>query len=354
MPNAQGNPTVGDPDYVAPAQSGGLINTATTPVAGTVTGFTPASTSAVTADSTGYDATKVNVAPDQTVASNISGIVAADSPLMQQAASRAMQQSNARGLLNSTQAISAGQSAVYDAAMPIASQDAATYNTAALANANAANTASQFTAGAKNTAANLNAQLGTGVNSANAAATNTALGQQAAATNTSALSAQQAVDQTARDSAATLAATNAAAKLATTNTARDSAATLAATNTATALAATNTAAATAKAAADTAMQTADQTFKTAYQTADAKTKEALAGIEADYKTLMQTSSSAGDLYKSTMVTMSQIMQDPNMDSTSKQTAINNITKGLKSGLAFLGSVNGIDVTALLPTEPLPT
>ena len=84
-----------------------------------------------------------DVAQNQTVANQISQIISADSPLMQQARMRAMQSANARGLLNSTMAASAGESALYDAAMPIAQQDASTYASAAQFNADANNTFSR-------------------------------------------------------------------------------------------------------------------------------------------------------------------------------------------------------------------
>lgn len=81
-----------------------------------------------------------NVAPNQTVQSQLEQVIAADSPLMQQARTRALQQANQRGLLNSSMAVTAGQSAVLDAATPIAQQDASTYSDAARFNADATNT----------------------------------------------------------------------------------------------------------------------------------------------------------------------------------------------------------------------
>lgn len=89
------------------------------------------------------NATPWQVAQNQTVAKQIEQIIAADSPLMQQARMRALQAANQRGLLNSSMAVSAGESALYDAAMPIAQQDAATYADAARFNADATNTFSR-------------------------------------------------------------------------------------------------------------------------------------------------------------------------------------------------------------------
>lgn len=83
------------------------------------------------------------VKPNQTVQDQLQQIIAADSPLMQQARARALQSANARGLLNSSMAITAGDSALYDAAMPIAQQDASTYADAAKFNTGELNTFSR-------------------------------------------------------------------------------------------------------------------------------------------------------------------------------------------------------------------
>jgi hypothetical protein len=88
---------------------------------------------------------KVNVTPDATVEGRTAGIIASNSPLMQLAESRALQQANGRGLLNSSLAVGAGQNAVMDAATGIARQDAQTS-----ANANAANAEALNKAGAAN------------------------------------------------------------------------------------------------------------------------------------------------------------------------------------------------------------
>lgn len=65
--------------------------------------------------------------PQQTVAGQLKGIISEDSPLMQQAARRAREAANARGLLNSSIAVGEAQQAVIREALPIAQQDAATW-----------------------------------------------------------------------------------------------------------------------------------------------------------------------------------------------------------------------------------
>lgn len=84
--------------------------------------------------------TRWDVAPNETVRSQLQQIIADDSPLMQQARARALQTANTRGLLNSSMAMTAADSAMYDAAMPIAQQDASTYARAGEFNASTANT----------------------------------------------------------------------------------------------------------------------------------------------------------------------------------------------------------------------
>lgn len=182
----------------------GLINTApglastttgNTPTGGgagsPVTGYTPASGTASTAATAAYDPKAFQVTPDQTVVSNIKNIIDSGSPLMQQAESRAKDLMNSRGLINSSQAITAGQSAVIGAATPIAQQDAATYGAAATNTTNAQNQALSAEAAAKNTAGLQNAQLETGTSQFNAGQTNAANAAAAGASNTVALQAQQ-------------------------------------------------------------------------------------------------------------------------------------------------------------------
>jgi len=96
------------------------------------------------------DPTMVNMTSDQTVEGRSAGIIAKNSPLMQLAETRANQQANARGLINSSMAVGAGQTAVLDRATDIAKSDAATAAHTAQINANAANTAKSLNAAATN------------------------------------------------------------------------------------------------------------------------------------------------------------------------------------------------------------
>lgn len=165
------NTALNTQDYTDPAQAAptGLINTQATTQA-------PAAT---------YTGTQANAAdwqvqPNQTVQSQVKDIIAENSPLMQQAETRALQKANSRGLMNSSIAVGAGQSALYDAATPIAAADAATYARAgefnagakqqtSLANQASTNTADQFNASSTNQVNSQNSQLQTNVALNNAA-----------------------------------------------------------------------------------------------------------------------------------------------------------------------------------------
>ena len=115
--------------------------------ASTSSGASSSSTSTA-APKTGFNLSNVagpsewDVAGNQTVANQLTNLMASDNPLLQQARARAMQQSNARGLSNSSIAQTAGDAAAYDAMMEVARQDASTNATAAQTNTAAKN---QFT-----------------------------------------------------------------------------------------------------------------------------------------------------------------------------------------------------------------
>ena len=79
------------------------------------------------------------VTSKQTVQQQAADIIAKDSPLMQQARGRAMQQMNERGLINSSLGVQAAQDAVMERALQIAQPDAATNAQAAQFNANQGN-----------------------------------------------------------------------------------------------------------------------------------------------------------------------------------------------------------------------
>lgn len=116
---------------ISPESLNQLMGNRTAPI-------TTASTSASGSAELGSP-TRWNVDPTQTVEGRIQSIINPNNPLMQQARTRAMEQANARGLMNSSLAATAGESAMIDAAMPIAQADAATFAKSASYNADQSN-----------------------------------------------------------------------------------------------------------------------------------------------------------------------------------------------------------------------
>ena len=125
------NPATGidDPFYAPPSTPGATTTGATGLIdapATTTTPATPAPTS-TTPNTPVYGAPTTqgwNVTDQQTVEGRVKGLIDANSPLMQQAATTGLQQANARGLANSSMAVGASQAEVLKAAVPIATADA--------------------------------------------------------------------------------------------------------------------------------------------------------------------------------------------------------------------------------------
>jgi len=148
-----------------------------------VTGYNAAQATAAQAKPTSYTPQSFTVTPGQTVAGQLKDILSSGSPLLEQAQASAREQMNARGLLNSTMAISAGQQGLINAALPIAAADAATNERAATNTVQAGNQALATNAGAANTASLQNSQLETQTGQFNAGQTNAALSQASQASN---------------------------------------------------------------------------------------------------------------------------------------------------------------------------
>lgn len=143
----------------------------------------------------GYDPTKWSVDNPQTVSGQLSGLLSKGSPLLDQAQARSNMQMNQRGLLNSSMAIGAGQAALYQAALPIATADAQTYAQAGNFNANASNAANQFNTAATNQQTLANQQFENQSREYGATATNQANAANQAAYNQQVLANQQASNQ---------------------------------------------------------------------------------------------------------------------------------------------------------------
>lgn len=169
-------PSQPGPESTTPSPStSGIINAVAPPIPQAPAPYTANQATPKDATSVGYTPEGFRVDKPQTVQGQMDDITRKDSPLMQQADTRARQKAAARGGLNGTLYAGTAQNELMAAALPIAQQDASTFNAANTNTVNAKNAALNFKAGADNDTSKLNAQLGTNVSLANAESANKAL-----------------------------------------------------------------------------------------------------------------------------------------------------------------------------------
>ena len=115
---------------------------------------------AVTGEAASYNADTREVKDNATVRGQLMQLLDDNGKYMRNARTRSNEAANSRGLLNSSMAIGAGERAAIESAMPIATQDANTYDTRARTNMDAVNTERRFNAGNEQQMglANMNAQ----------------------------------------------------------------------------------------------------------------------------------------------------------------------------------------------------
>jgi len=315
----------------------GQVQNATAATADNPLGTTQASTynpSTATASNAGLS--QVTVDPNQTVAGQLATDMSVNSPLMQQAKAQSLDSMNGRGLINSSMAIGAGQGALYDKALQIATPDASTYANAATNNAQMANTNAQFNAGNQTQVSEAN------TNSLNTAgAFNAGQTQQASSQNATFQNALQSQNLQNEQQANI---TNAGAF----NTALQSDAAsqmqakLANQQTTNQVVTQNLDSAFKASVANTSGQTQLQ-----LQDLQSQTSQTLANIQATYQTTMQTSSSASQLYQQSVKNITAIAQDPTLDATSKQAAIAQQTQMLNDGMNLFGQLNNLGIGQIL-------
>lgn len=350
---------------------------------------------AATAGSQGYDAaqaklTNWNVGNDATVQGQLSNVLSQSNPLMRAAEAKANQQMNQRGLLNSSMAVKAGQSALYDYALPIATSDAATFGNAEKYNADAANQMSQFNTTASNTAAQFGAAAANQAALANATAENTARNFNTTAENAAASANQNAANTASQFNAqnetqVSLANQNAANQAGQFNAAAQNTANQFNANAANTLQQQNLAnvqqvnLANASAynnamqndanrdlqasqsnqseGVKLVMQNLDSAFKASVANADnattlavkdteTKTQLALAELEAKYKSQMQTNTSASNLYQQTVKNITDLVNNKDLTPEARQAAIDQQIRMLNEGLATFASIGDIDISEL--------
>jgi uncharacterized protein YecA (UPF0149 family) len=229
---------------------------------------------------------------NELVSTQVNKVIGEDSPLMQQAAARAKQLANGRGLLNSSMAVQAGQAAVMDRALPIAQSDAAASTN--VLNANQANTqqTNTFNAGQEQDVNKFNAN------------TNTQNSQ---------FNANQQLDASKFNANAN----------------------------------TQTSQFNAGEANKTSIVNASESNKILAQMMDQDTRKQLADIEASYKVLMQSEASAMTLYQASVKNISEILMNPDLTAAAKTAAVNNQNSLLKTGMNIIGKMSGLNLEDLL-------
>lgn len=384
----------------------------TPPIPVTTSAPAPAAVAEKAVAATPYDAAQAQVVnaktkdwtidPTKTSAGLLSEYLNPDSPLMVQARAEAMRTANKRGLINSSLAASAGESAMIDKATPLATNDANLYGQSGQFNANAFNTAelnnsglgtnvnvknaeaiNQAQAQAKGAQTQVsitNAGLGTDVSKFNSAQTQQNQQFNASAANTAALTTAQLTNQTSianmqaaanlqlqqiqSSTSMSIAEKQIASQQLITNLNNASALTLANIQKDTTLtvaekqAATQTAIATSDQAnriqvariqeqLQRDITAADGVNKLALQNIQTNTSKDLAYIQANYQTLIQTSASLSDSYKSTLAGIAGILADASVDAKGKANVINGLMGNFKVMATAIGSINGVDVSKLL-------
>lgn len=312
--------------------AGGNINAASVQQAGDVT--------AGTGTAGNYSATTANAAApvvagtaqqstwtpgaDATVQGQLANITAQDSALNQLARTQGLQEANRRGLMNSSMAVEAAQTAVLRNALPIAQQDASTFAQAGQFNAAAAMDISKF-----NVQSALQAGIVTAEQANQMAALNAEFANRASEFNIT--------------SAADMAKFNI-----------DNALKAGIINQEQANRMNQFVAAEANKVAMFELQndTDVQKFNASESNAltklgmDSQTKLALAQTEAAYKTLMQTSAGAAEVYKTLVTQMASILSNKDMDGAAKTAAIQNLTATLNASLGVMGAIANMDLPEL--------
>ncbi len=275
----------------------------------------PTSAPTVEAQAQGYQATTAateradptlrTVQDNELVQRQLEQIIGNDSPLIQRARARATEQMNARGLVNSSMALGAADTAVYDAALPIAQADAATYSGAARDNQAVQNSMAQFNAGESNQTGRTNAGLINQAAQFGAQAGNTASLANADSANRAALQTNQQQFQ----------ASTFNAEQANTN----------------------------------ARTQTDMQFRAALANSDAQTRAALAVLDNEFAAQRQSSGTASEVWRQYQQSATAIMTS-DLPAESKQQMIQQLTQQTRQAMVASGAIDqaGIDAILTMP------
>lgn len=356
------------PKTVVPALAGYTAATQAAPTVPTLGGYTAATGTAApvptlggytSAASTG--ATRDITAPE-TVSGQMTSLLSSSSPYMTQARTQAAQQSAAKGLLNTSMAVTAGEQAAIQSALPIAQADAAAYARAAevnLANTQAAGMATtaalneqrQYAAEALNKGTLTQAQFSQEMARLNTEATTQASQYLSEALNKGKLTqAQYDIEMIKTNLGATNAAKEYMAEALNKGT----------------LTQAQYDAETAKLNAQISSQANELNAKLSFDaataqleaniaafntTADIETKKYMADKEREYNVLMQTSASASDIYMQVVKNMSDISTS-SLSADAKLAAMENQKAYLDNAMKQLGIINSLSLGAIVaPVKP---
>ena len=351
------------PKTVVPALAGYTAATGAAPNVPALGGYTattgaaanvPTLANYTSAASTG--ATRTVAAPE-TVSGQMGSLLSSTNPYMTQARTQAAQQAASRGLLNTSMAVTAGEHAAIQSALPIAQADAATYARAAevnlantqqagMATSAALNEQRQYAAEALNKGTLTQAQFSQEMSRLNTEATTQASQYLAEALNKGKLTQSQYDIEMVKTN---LGATNAAKeymaeafnKGVLTQAQYD-----AETTKLNAQISSQANELNAKLSFDAATAQLEANIAAFNTTVDQETKVYMAAKEAEYNVLMQRSASASDLYMQVVKDMSDISVS-DLSADAKTTAMNNQIAYLNNGMAQIKAFTDLNLSTIL-------
>lgn len=324
---------------------------------------------------TNYTADQREVGTKSTVAGQMDSLLQKDSDYMKRAETKGLQYANSRGILNTDMAVGAAYGSAMDAALPIAQQDASTYNNQSLVNQQYSNTANrdnaifdndanQFNATNKQnmTLANMNAENEAGrfnagneqqVNLANQNADNAAAqfnatqSQQAAKSNQDANNRANEFNATASQdmTLANMDSANQANQFTASNQQQTNLANQDAQNAAgqfNASAENRASEFNATQAFNQWSQEQQQKHQIVMENLSGDTKERLIQVEMDYKRLIDNEKSGSQAYMQAIDAMGQALGNSSLSAAQQQRAVDEITSQLAAFLDFNSVITGVE------------
>ena len=303
-------------------------------------------------ESVTYDPERISLDQNtDTVEGRLNSIIDKNSALQQSAATRANEQMASRGLVNSSMAVGAGQKAVIDSALPIATSDAAAMQGVKSSNAQAANAASALgaTGAQQQQAITRQGEVQAGLQESQGKIQ--ASLQEGQGIIQSRLQQERGQIETALQTADAASKVDLQARAAVIDKQLQE---LKGAQEAT-LSAQNAAQAQAQAKLAGEIELSNQT---ALKTLGGQLDIKLETLKGNYQALITSTQSAANMYAQTSSSISAILAAPNISMSSKQQIINQEINLLQTGLQTIGNANNVDFGNLLtftntgaPTAP---